>query len=84
MNTLQVHLPEDLSRFVDSRVGDGSYGSADELVHAALKLLQHKEQEDLHKLEALRAAIAEGDASGDAEGDVIADIRRELGLPVRA
>jgi predicted transcriptional regulator len=35
------------------------------------------------KLEALRAAIDEGDASGAFEGDAFASVRAELGLPPR-
>jgi Arc/MetJ-type ribon-helix-helix transcriptional regulator len=49
-------------------------------VSTALKAMEQKEQYSAERLEALRAAIDEGDASGIAEGDVFAQIRAELQL----
>ena len=82
----QVQLTEEFNRFVAERVDDGRYGSANEVIRAAFDSLAREEQQDEavsdeEKLQALRAAIAEGDASGIARGDVFAQIRRELGLP---
>jgi len=56
-----IALDDHLSAFVDAEIGEGRYGSADEVVAAALRLL-----EDEKKLERLRAALIEGEESGEA------------------
>jgi Arc/MetJ-type ribon-helix-helix transcriptional regulator len=50
------------------------------VVRAALRTLEREEQLYEAKLEALRAAIDEGDASGIVEGDVFAQVRDTLKL----
>jgi len=45
--------------FIKEQVASGRYGSASELVRESLRLLEHREK----KLEALRAALKEGEES---------------------
>jgi antitoxin ParD1/3/4 len=55
-----ISLGEQLSGFVDRQLAQGRYGSASEVVRAGLRLLEEHEM----KLEALRAALIEGEKSG--------------------
>ncbi|MCA0316543.1 MAG: type II toxin-antitoxin system ParD family antitoxin [Proteobacteria bacterium] len=57
-----VSLGENFVRFIDEQVADGRYGSASDVVRAGLRLLQEREAQ----LEALRAAVDDGDRSGPA------------------
>jgi antitoxin ParD1/3/4 len=70
-----VILSDQLDSFIESRVASGRYGSASEVVRAGLRLLESEEIQ----LDALRAALDEGEASGPAEpfdfDDFIADQR---------
>jgi antitoxin ParD1/3/4 len=55
-----VSLGEHFSSFVEAQVGQGRYSSASDVVRAGLRLLEEQEA----KLEALRAALVEGEQSG--------------------
>jgi antitoxin ParD1/3/4 len=83
MPTRNVNLTDELDRFVLAKVASGRYEDASEVVRAALRTLEREEQQYEAKLDALRAAIDEGDASGIAEGDVFARIRETLKLPMQ-
>ncbi len=55
-----ISLGDHFTGFVDRQLADGRYGSASEVVRAGLRLLEEHEI----KLEALRAALIEGEQSG--------------------
>jgi len=80
MPTRNVNLTQELDSFVLSRVESGRFENASEVVRAALRSLERDERLYEAKLEALRAAVDEGDASGIAEGDVFAHVREALNL----
>lgn len=82
MPTRNVNLTDELDRFVLSKVENGSYENASEVVRAALRSLHREERTHEAKLAALRAAIDEGEASGFAEGDVLQRVRERLALPL--
>jgi antitoxin ParD1/3/4 len=78
MPTRNVNLTQELDSFLLSRVKSGRYENASEVVRAALRTLEREERVYEAKVEALRAAIDEGDRSGVAEGDVFAQVREAL------
>jgi antitoxin ParD1/3/4 len=81
MPTRNVNLTEELDRFVVTKVKSGRYENASEVIRAALRTLEREEQQYEAKLEALRAAVDEGDASGIAEDGSFARVRAALNLP---
>ena len=70
-----VALDERLVGFIDRQVAEGRYGSASEVVRAALELLEEHEA----RLEALRGALIEGEQSGPSAAfdfDALSEVRR--------
>ena len=53
-------LGEHFSSFVETQISQGRYSSASDVVRAGLRLLEEQEA----KLQALRAALIEGEQSG--------------------
>jgi antitoxin ParD1/3/4 len=64
-----VALGEHFTAFAADQVASGRYGTTSEVIRAGLRLLEDEQQ----RVEALRAAIREGDESGPA---VPFDMRR--------
>ncbi|MBI1685086.1 type II toxin-antitoxin system ParD family antitoxin [Caulobacter hibisci] len=58
-----VSLGPHFQTFIESQVAEGRYGSASDVIRAGLRMLEEHEA----KLDALRAALAEGEASGFME-----------------
>ncbi|CDZ40024.1 type II toxin-antitoxin system ParD family antitoxin [Neorhizobium galegae] len=58
-----ITVDEELTAFIDRQVNGGHYSSASEVVEAALRLLRDSED----GIEAIRAAIEEGEASGEPQ-----------------
>lgn len=58
-----VVLGEHFTSFVHEKLAGGRYGSTSEVVRAGLRLLEEHEA----RLDALRAALVEGEASGPSE-----------------
>ncbi len=48
------------------------------MIRAGLRALEQDDQEDLAKLEVLRAAVLAGEKSGVAEGDVFAEMEERI------
>jgi antitoxin ParD1/3/4 len=55
-----VSLGDHFAEFIDAQVAGGRYASASDVVRAGLRLLEEHES----RLEALRAALIEGEESG--------------------
>ena len=55
-----ISLGDHFASFIDQQVQNGRYGSASDVVRAGLRLLEENEA----KLQALRAALIEGEKSG--------------------
>jgi antitoxin ParD1/3/4 len=79
MPTRNVSLTEELDRYVEQRVASGHYDSASEVVRAAIRALRQADLEDQAKVEALKAAIAEGLEGPFLDGPaVIAEMRERI------
>ena len=79
MPTRNINLTPEMDQFVHTRIRNGRYANASEVLRAGLRALEEDEKEDAAKLEALRAAIQAGEDSGIAEGDVF----EQLGNTIR-
>ena len=55
-----VILGDHFAEFIERQVSEGRFGSASDVVRAGLRLLEEREM----KVEALRAALVEGEESG--------------------
>jgi len=73
--TQTLSLGKHWNHFIESHITQGRYASASEMVREGLRLLEEREANS--KLEALRAALIEGEESGDAGTLDMEAIRRE-------
>jgi len=76
-------LPDEVKELVRTQIEQGRFQSVDEVVCAALRLLQEREELFASHREELRAQIAEGVAaeeSGELRdgAEAIADVRRRI------
>ena len=79
MPTRNVSLTVELDRYVAQRVASGHYDSASEVVRAAIRALRQADLEDQARVEALKAAIAEGLEGPFLDGPtVIAEMRERI------
>lgn len=63
---MHVSLTPKLKQFVHSKVEDGQYNNASEVVREALRLMSERDATYRAKLKALRQAIVVGEQSGPA------------------
>jgi antitoxin ParD1/3/4 len=73
MSNTSITLTERFETFANAQVKSGRYGSVSEVIRAGLRILEEREI----KMEALRAALAEGETSGRADYS-IAKLTAEL------
>jgi antitoxin ParD1/3/4 len=59
---MHVSLPPQLEQMVREKVASGLYGDASEVVRAALRLMQERDEARAVKLQRLREALADGEA----------------------
>jgi antitoxin ParD1/3/4 len=57
MTTRTIDIPEELARFIHDTVAAGRYPDENEVVRAALRLLEREEAEYRENLEELRAEV---------------------------
>ena len=62
MPTRNVVLTDRQQELIDALVESGRYQNASEVLREGLRLIEQREAEDAAKLEALRAAVAVGEA----------------------
>ena len=72
-----ITLGDHFARFVDSKVAEGRYNSASDVVRAGLRLLEEHE----NHVAAIRTALIEGEKSGEPEvlniDEFLEDLRSE-------
>lgn len=76
---MTFEIPTDLQSFVSEQLQLGCFGSEQQLVTEALRLLKAEQEESL---EGIRLGLADA-AAGRVEplAEVFADLRREFNLP---
>jgi antitoxin ParD1/3/4 len=80
-----ISLSSDIDEAIQRRLATGRYSSDDDVIRAALRVLERDDEERARKLAALDEALARGIADAEAGRvmpvkDAFARIRRELGF----
>ena len=70
MTTRTIDIPEELARFIHAIVAEGRYHTENEVVLAALQLLEREESDYQENLEQLRVEVQKGKDAID-EGNYI-------------
>ena len=79
MPTRNISLTDELDSYIEQSVRSGHYDNASEVVRAAIRALKQSELEDQARVEALRAAIAEGLEGPFLDGPtVMAEMRERV------
>lgn len=80
MPAQMVQLTEEQQRIVASLVDSGRFPDAERAITAGLRTLDQQQREQDRKLDALRAAIDEGDSIGFTldSADVFAEVRARI------
>ncbi|ACO34501.1 MULTISPECIES: type II toxin-antitoxin system ParD family antitoxin [Acidobacterium] len=78
MPTRNINLTPQMDRFVDSRIKEGRYGNASEVIRAGLRALEKEEREEEARIEALRSALVAGEQSGFVTGNPFEQVREFL------
>jgi antitoxin ParD1/3/4 len=78
MPTRNINLTPQMDRLVETKIRNGQYANASEVIRAGLRALEEDEREDAARIDALREAINAGEASGLAKGDVIGRLRMRI------
>jgi putative addiction module CopG family antidote len=73
-----ISLPADLTEMVRARVASGAYKSEEDVLHAALHLLEAREEDDLASIRRGLADVAAGRVRSADESNK--DFRRRFGL----
>lgn len=71
--TTSFNLGDHFAGFIDAQVKTGRFGSASEVMREGLRLLEEKET----RLQALRAALVEGERSGSTTPLDMDEIKRK-------
>jgi antitoxin ParD1/3/4 len=82
--TMNVHVGPRFRKLADDLVKSGRYGSASEVVRAAMRILEAEERELAADIEALRVGIEDMEAGRTRPlGEVFADLERKYPMPRR-
>ena len=74
---MNVNLSETFENYIQAQLTSGTYNNASEVVREALRLKMQQDELYQAKLEALRAAIIEGEQSGPATAWDMAEMIKE-------
>ena len=74
---MNVNLSSKFESYIQRQLDEGTYNNASEVIREALRLKMQQDEIYQTKLEALRAAIIQGEQSGEATPFDIQDIIRE-------
>lgn len=81
---MNVSLSETFENYIQDQLASGTYNNASEVVREALRLKMQQDQIYQTKLEALRAAIIEGELSGPATSWDMEEMIKEAKTEINA